>query len=228
MITAGGNKYIISNPGPRDDTETLSGLLDFVHCLKFLSYPVSEVAHLDEFVAIAQTILAAALVTTTAAYVWYSKSMARAMRDELDFATQPVIAPAVNFFGPVIISIRFENLGNGVAYDLRVNARSEPGGLSFSWAYPSLLPKQSATVLLPHENEQIGNLLKFERIRFAITCVDLRGKTHSLTPHLELGQYRETLDKTSTLSEESAGYYQKKQTEYLKEISVSLSRLSRN
>jgi hypothetical protein len=154
--------------------------------------------------------------------------MARAMRDELDFAIQPVIAPAINFFGPMIISLRFENIGEGVAYDIRVQARSEPEGLSFEWAYPSLLSKQSATVLLPREFEQIESLLKFDRLRFAVACADIRGKIHSLSPSLELGLFRDSLGKIDTLSEESPDYYQKKQTEYLKEISVSLNRFSRS
>src|SRR2546422_2975167 len=129
----------------------------------------------DDFSIALQIVLTGVLAVATVALAWYTKTMAFAVWNQVDWTVRPIVAPTLEFVGPVYATFRFENVGNGVANDVRVKITSEPAGLECEWAYPSLLPRQSASILLPEAYRDLTTLLKFEKVHFDTSCRDVLG-----------------------------------------------------
>src|SRR6266581_3678013 len=145
-----------------------------------------------------QVILTGVLAVATVALAWYTKTMALAIRNQLDWTVRPVVAPTLEFLGPAYATFRFENVGNGVANDVRVKLTSEPTGLECEWAYPSLLPHQSAFILLPQAYRQLDALLKLERVHFDTHCRDVLGYARPQRHTLEINPFKESMARTPT------------------------------
>src|SRR2546422_4135207 len=129
----------------------------------------------DDLSVAISLVLTSVLVIATLALAWYTKTMALAIWNQLDWTIRPVVVPALEFVGPANATFRFENVGNGVANDVRVKVTSQPAGLECEWAYPSLLPRQSASILLPEVYRDLTTLLKFEKVHFDTSCRDVLG-----------------------------------------------------
>lgn len=176
--------------------------------------------------AAAQVALALALVVATVVYAWYTKKMANSLYAQLDWNQRPVIAVSLDFIGPVAVNFRFENIGLGLANDIQAKIASEPEGLSFEWAFPALLPRQSATPFMPDNYRDLDSLLKLDRVRIDLSCKDVSGAQRQQNVTLELKPFREKLAKVPTVYEEPLLDYVKKQTEHQERISRTLQDLS--
>lgn len=180
----------------------------------------------DDFLTIAQVVLAAALVAATVFLAWYTKGMARAMWNQLDWAIRPIVAPTLEFIGPVYVTFRFQNVGNGVANDVRVRATSDPQLVQFDWAYPSLLPGQSAAILQPKELQTSDSLAKLQRVVFDVACLDVWGSSRAQRHVLELGPFHAQLEKATTMWERTEKELLETQVEKLDRIASEIGRLA--
>jgi hypothetical protein len=174
---------------------------------------------------LAQLIVSVALVVATIVYAIYTKRMATVLLKQLSWSKQPVIATSLEFIGPTVAQLRFENVGNGVASDIRAKISSEPDDLQFGWAFPSLLPRQSAAVFFPKGYDSMSKLLSLERLKFELDCIDIDGIHESRAAVLELGPFRRASDKTMTVYEESSDYRLEKQVEHISKIGEQLEKL---
>jgi len=180
----------------------------------------------DDLSVAISLVLTAVLVIATVALAWYTKTMAFAIWNQLDWTVRPVVAPTLEFLGPAYVTFRFENVGNGVANDVRIKITSEPTGLDCEWAYPSLLPHQSAFILLPQAYRQMDALLKFERVHFDTQCRDILGYARPQRHILEISPFRESMTSTPTAYEETVRELQEAQTEALKKIAGQLEKIA--
>src|SRR2546427_6006195 len=174
-----------------------------------------------------QVVLTGVLAVATVALAWYTKTMAFAVWNQVDWTVRPVVVPTLEFVGPAYATFRFENVGNGVANDVRVKITSDPVGLEGEWAYPSLLPRQSASILLPETYRNLDTLLKLAKVHFETSCQDVLGYPRPQQHTLQIGPFRESMARTPTRYEETGKELEEAQTEALKKIAAQLEKLVR-
>ncbi len=182
----------------------------------------------DDVATLAQIALAGGLVVATVALAWYTKVMAKAMWSQLDWSVRPIVAPSISFDGPAFTSVQFENVGNGVANDVRATVSSEPAGLELEWAYPSILPRQNLKILLPEKYRNLKGLVTLDRIRFAISCRDVYGYPRPQNHILEMSAFRASMDRSPTRYEETERELLEAQVRHLEEIAKQMSRLGQS
>ena len=175
---------------------------------------------------IALLLLTGALVAATAILAWYTRVMAFVIWHQLDWMVRPMVVPTLEFMGPVYMTFRFENVGNGVGNDVRVIITSEPAGLVLDWAYPSLLPKQSVSILMPEAYRDLTKLLGLDRVFFDTQCRDVNGTPRLQRSIMEFGTFRDSMATTPTKYEETSKELIESQTESLQEISQQLKRIA--
>ena len=178
----------------------------------------------DDLSVATSLVLTAVLVIATVALAWYTKVMAMAIRQQLDWAIRPVVAPGLEFVGTGSATFRFENVGNGVANDVRVKITSEPGGLECEWAYPSLLPHQNALIVLPAAYQDVKVLVKLDKVHFETHCLDMFGYARPYRQTLEMGPFRQSMSQTRY--EETQRELLQTQTGAMKKIAEQLEKLA--
>lgn len=175
---------------------------------------------MSEIIAYAQVILALALVWAT---VWYAYVSHRSWVEE----KKPVLWVFLSLIGPTFAELRVENLGRGVANDIKASIRLGETGKEITWAFPSLASKEAKKVFLPEEYQSLKSLLLLGHITTRFTCSDILGKRHDSTAVLSLAGFSKSLREAPTRYEESLEDTMKRIPKRLQEIERTLRDLSK-
>ncbi len=161
----------------------------------------------------------------TVLYAIYTKRMAAVLLAQLKWSQGAIVVPSFEYVGPVAFQFRLQNTGANIAKDIRVKIESEPAGLDVQWAYPSLLPGESAVPFLGRDYRRAEDLAKLDVVKFTIQYGDVSGDNIVRTESLEIKRFRELLKTAPTLVEETFEAQFGDQVKELREVSKTLKRL---
>ncbi|MBU4145314.1 MAG: hypothetical protein KKH79_10285, partial [Candidatus Thermoplasmatota archaeon] len=129
--------------------------------------------------------------------------------------TRPVMYAFFQFIGPLYLKFKFQNVGKGVAKDIRAKVYFD-GKEEISWYWPSLNSDDREIVYIPKPYDNWKGMLKVKEIRIVFTYQDLTGK--------ELGKEISILPKNFDLEKSQHAV----ETPYMKEIVKKLEEIEKN
>ncbi len=139
----------------------------------------------------ALVILTGALVATTVVYAWYTRQMSSILKEQLRWSQSPALATSIEFRGPVVALIRFANVGQGAAREIKVWAHLNDEEAAIHWGFPSLLPGQDQGVILMDSNKRPLGYKGINNIEFHISCVDSTGRLVESRERLDLSSLKQ-------------------------------------
>lgn len=174
---------------------------------------------MSDLIAIAQVVLAVALVYAT---TWYAIVTHHTWLEE----RKPVLWVFLDAVAPTLTQLRIENVGKGVANEIKATIEFGQTGKKITWAFPSLGPHESRKVRVPSEYFSLESMLGLGKLTAHFSSSDIMGKSYKSTAVLSFSDFSKSSREAPTIYEESLRNHLKRIPEELKGIGEKLSQLS--
>lgn len=138
--------------------------------------------------------LTAVLVVTTAIYAWFTRDMAREMRQTRLLSVRPRVALDVVSLGPTAGTIALRSLGPGTALLVSVDITYRPSGAVRAWQTPVFSPGESAQFFAAGASgagELDFNKLAAQSVSVSVsgTMRDVLGTEHAIQDSVDPGEW---------------------------------------
>lgn len=147
------------------------------------------------------SVLTLALVIVTAIMAWETRKVAKETLEVRLAEYEPIIKTTLGWIGPIGVSLKVQNVGKGVAKNIKAKISQLPEKTpTREWFYPLLAPREYAR--LPLDSIYFKELVStFHTLKIAGECVDVLNRKHPINDVIDLTAIQKSIEDAPQLLE---------------------------